>query len=154
MQQLRVSYIPQSGPRATRVRTLLVYPAPRGNYAQEWPWARDRAQLGCSPIKYPSNMSRRMSARGKDISCPSRGTPGFLRTSLPSTYYWEDDWAWELVSPGLPPTRVPVGGSDHSYSISMLCLPYINVMLLAHSECVTAIICEIKIGKITIPCQT
>ena len=51
-------------------------------------------------------------------------------------------------------SRVPTGGSHHSYSVHVLHLAYIIVISLGRSKWVTAKICEIKSKKSTTLCQS
>jgi hypothetical protein len=57
-------------------------------------------------------------------------------------------------SPGILPSGYPPGWLNQSELINIFVLPYIIIILSAHSKSMTIKKCEIKYEKNTIPCET
>jgi hypothetical protein len=77
-----------------------------------------------------------------------------LARSPPSNTFWEEVHLWETLPPASLPPGCRPGWFNQSELISIFVLPYIIIILLAHSKRVTIKKCEIKYEKNTISCET
>jgi hypothetical protein len=77
-----------------------------------------------------------------------------LARSPPSNTFWEEEHLWETLPPASLPPGCRPGWLNQSELIDIFVLPYVTIILLAHSKSVTIKKCEIKYEKNTILCGT
>jgi hypothetical protein len=92
---------------------------------------------------------------GNTHHASSPGFPGLPRGfHTPSNTFWEEEHLWETLPPASLPPGCRPGWLNQSELIDIFVLPYITIILLAHSKSVTIKKCEIKYEKNTILCGT
>jgi putative transposon-encoded protein len=89
--------------------------------------------------------------RGKH---PSRAIPGLPPGPLSHQTLREDAHSWEIIPPAILLSGYPPRWPHQSKSINIFDLPYITIILLAHSKRVVTKKCEIKYEKNITPCGT